>query len=374
MFIVTAMSPDPEFLSGLELGRIFYEEAVRPLLEEAYPGLPHAAANVGTGSEVLGFDTPRSADHEWGPRLNLFLEPALAPTCAPVLRRLLAERLPKEIRGWPTHFQHDDPADPIGQMRHTEGPVNHRVMISEVGAWMQERLGLDPAHPVPSLADWLTMPQQRLAETTGGAVYHDGLGTLTAARATLAWYPDQVWRYLLACQWQRVSQEEAFVGRCAEVGDELGSAVVAARLVRDLMRLCLLLGRRYAPYSKWLGSAFAQLPVAERLSPVLRATLAADDYPTRERHLGEAYGIVAREQNQSGLAPWVDPSPRSYHERPYQVLHAERFAQALVSTLTDPRLRALPLVGAVDQWADSTDFLDRRLLIRSGVVATLALA
>jgi len=42
---------------------------------------------------------------------------------------------------------------------------------------------------------------------------------------------------VLACQWRRISQEEPFVGRCDEVVDELGSAVVAARLVRDLMRL-----------------------------------------------------------------------------------------------------------------------------------------
>ena len=54
----------------------------------------------------------------------------------------------------------------------------------------------------------------------------------------------QVWRHLLACQWQRISQEETFVGSCAEVGADIGSAIVAARLVWDLMRLCLLLERR----------------------------------------------------------------------------------------------------------------------------------
>ncbi len=201
------------------------------------------------------------------------------------------------------------------------------------------------------------MPQQRLAEVTGGAVFHDGLGSLTAARRVLAWYPEQVWRYLLACQWQRISQEEAFVGRCAEVGDDLGSAVVAGRLVRDLMRLCLLLERRYAPYGKWLGSAFRQLAVAESLAPSLRGALAATDYPDRERRLARAYETVAEAQNASGLCSRVDPRPRPYHSRPFLVLHAERFAQALARTVTDPWLRDRPLTGGVDQWADSTDFL-----------------
>ncbi|MFZ3554241.1 hypothetical protein [Streptomyces sp. BH055] len=41
------------------------------------------------------------------------------------------------------------------------------------------------------------------------------------------------------------------------------------------------------------------------------------------------------------------------------VLHAEHFAQALAPTLTHPVLRERPLVGGVDQWADSTDLLHR---------------
>lgn len=45
------------FLPGLELSRRFYEELVKPLLEEAFPALPYVSALVGPGSEVLGFDT-----------------------------------------------------------------------------------------------------------------------------------------------------------------------------------------------------------------------------------------------------------------------------------------------------------------------------
>ncbi|GAA3794207.1 DUF4037 domain-containing protein [Streptomyces phyllanthi] len=354
--------PTPAFLPGLELSRILYEESVRPLLAEAYPTLRYSAARIGPGSEVLGFDTPRSADHDWGPRLNLFLTPEDADRHATALHRLLAERLPKEVRGWPTHFRRrdDDPLDPVsGHMELTDGPVDHRVPVDALGAWLTERLGVDAWAAAPATAEWLAVPQQRLAEVTGGAVFHDGLGALDVVRRRLGWYPDQVWRYLLACQWQRLSQEEAFVGRCAEVGDELGSAVVAGRLVRDLMRLCLLLARRYAPYSKWLGTAFARLPVAAGLTPSLRGALTATGYAERERHLCDAYETAGALQNAAGLTAPVDPGRRPYHSRPFLVLHAERFARALADTVTDPELRALPLTGSVDQWADSTDFLSR---------------
>ncbi|MFD2351975.1 DUF4037 domain-containing protein [Nonomuraea ferruginea] len=112
-----------------------------------------------------------------------------------------------------------------------------------------------------TLLDWLSVPWQRLAEVTQGEVFHDGLpspaaegvpwqrgpqpGGLEAVRGLLRWYPQDVWRYVLACQWRRIAEEEAFVGRCGEVGDELGSAVEGARLVREVMRLALLLRRRY---------------------------------------------------------------------------------------------------------------------------------
>ena len=63
----------PDFVSGIVLARQFYREAVRPILDEALPGLAHAAGLIGFGSEVLGFDTPVSVDHHWGPRVLLFL-------------------------------------------------------------------------------------------------------------------------------------------------------------------------------------------------------------------------------------------------------------------------------------------------------------
>jgi hypothetical protein len=221
------------FVPGLQLSCAFYTEAVRPLLADTR----HSAARIGTGSEVLGFDTPRSADHEWGPRLEVFLSPADAGRIAELDQRL-AERLPRTFHGWSTHFEIVE-GDNVGTMAPTDGPVRHRVGIATVGEWCHERLGIDPRAGLGPV-DWLALPAQAIAEVTAGAVFHDGLGELEPLRAALAWYPPDVWRYVLACQWRRVAQEEAFVGRTGEVGDELASAVVTARLVRDLVRLALL--------------------------------------------------------------------------------------------------------------------------------------
>lgn len=343
------------FVSGIELsGRLYYDE-VRPLLSQHFPGLAHTATLIGTGSEVLGFDTARSMDHEWGARLQLFLRADDLARHGDKISNLFAERLPATIAGYPTSLVRfcDNGSR---HMRHTTGPVQHGVLVAELGAWLTGRLGFNPLVEITTL-DWLATPTQTLAEVTAGAVFHDGLTRLHRVRRTLAWYPDDVWRFVLACQWQRISQEEPFVGRCGEVGDELGSAVVAARLVRDLMRLCLLINRCYPPYSKWLGSSFTRLPCAAALEAPLTGALTAPGWREREQHLVTAYEFVAGLQNDLGLAEPVDAHVQTFHERPFRVLRAERFTTALVKSINDEVVRGLPLTGAIDQFVDSTDAL-----------------
>ena len=147
------------------------------------------------------------------------------------------------------------------------------------------------------------------------------------------------------------------MARTAEVGDETGSAVIGARLVRDVMRLALLLDRRYAPYATWLGTAFARMPHPDDLPRHLSDALHAGGAEQRESALAAAYRALAVRQNAAALAPPLDAGTRAYHSRPAQVLMADRFAEALRATVTDPGLRALPLTGSIDQVVDSTAVL-----------------
>jgi Domain of unknown function (DUF4037) len=173
---------------------------------------------------------------------------------------------------------------------------------------------------------------------------------LTRLRTLLHWYPDHIWRYLLRAQWRRIEQEEAFPGRCSEVGDELGSRVIAARLVREVMHLEFLIEREYMPYSKWLGTAFSRLRIAPRLEPTLLDVLATTDFPSRERALSAAYEIAAAEFNALGLCEPVPASVSPFHGRPFQVIHGDRFAAALGDTGIQPAH-----FGNTTQWIDSTD-------------------
>jgi predicted N-acetyltransferase YhbS len=342
------------FIPGLRLAREFYTAVVRTLLDREFPEVPYAAALLGPGSEVAGLDSERSTDHDWGPRLQVFLPDEQAAVHAEAITAMLADRLPTSFRGHPVAF-------PV--TREPDGDPRHRVEVTGLGAWLAGQLGFDPRREV-TLLSWLATPAQRLAEFTGGEVFHDGPGELTGARARLEWYPQDVWLYLLACQWQRIGQEEAFPGRCAEAaGDRLGSVIVTARLARDLMRLCLLMHRRYPPYGKWLGTAFARLPDTTRLGACLDAALSCGDWLTRERHLCDAYEMAAALHNRLGFTPPLDTRTRRFFDRPYRVIGAARFAAALREAITDPQIGRLPLTGAIDQFTDSTDAAgDLRLL------------
>lgn len=338
------MSPGAAFVPGAALSRAFYRDAVRPLLA----GQPHAAALLGWGSDVLGYDTERSTDHGWGPRL-LVLLPEAGQEREWTAR--LEERLPERFGGWPVRYGWDDV------------PPQHWVGVTTLAAWCQDHLGVDATAGL-STRDWLTVPQQRLLGVVAGAVHADPDGSLARLRAGLAWYPDDVWRWLVACQWARTAAEEAFVARTAEVGDDVGSAVVAARQTRELLRLALLLERRYAPYSKWLGTAFARLDAGDGLPGQLRAAVHAPDAERRQDALGAAYRSVAGRANATGRTRVVDEGVGSYHGRPAQVLMAGRFVQAWLETVQDPWLRGLPLVGAVDQLVDSSAVLEDPALCR----------
>jgi hypothetical protein len=350
---------------GLRLSRAFYWEAVRPLLDQHFANLAHAAALIGDGSEVLGYDDSTSTDHHWGPRVLLFVRPEDHERLASSLCAMLARHLPHHFGGYPTNFSPPDPRDNgVQLLQETEaGPVNHRVDVLTPNTFILHQLNYDLAEPLQSI-DWLTFSEQELLSITAGAVFYDAIG-LEQVRSTFAYYPRGVWLYLLASTWARIGQEEHLMGRAGQVGDELGSTLIGARLVRDAMRLCFLMERTYAPYAKWFGTAFRRLINGAELCGILQSALAAAGWQERERHLCTAYAQLARMHNDLKLTPPMPEQPRHFFGRPFRVMALHGFAGALASCIDDPELAALAAVrpiGSVDLFSDNVDFIeDKRL-------------
>lgn len=344
-------------MQGLELSRRLFDEAVRPILDRRFQGLQYAAALIGPGSEVLGFDDETSRDHQWGPRLQLFVMDG--EVCAAVVRAL-ADELPTDVAGFPTNFGPTEEPGTVRMAAVTSGPVAHRVETRVLHDYLLERLGVDPLEGF-TVSDWLATPAQRLLELTAGEVLSDPVGDLTRVRERLVWYPRDVWLFVMAGHWRRIAQLEHLHGRAGLVGDELGSRLIAASLVADLMCLGLLQHRRYPPYPKWLGTAYARLGLEE--SDALDAALAAADWRSRENALVTAYEAVARRHVDLGLTRDVEPTARPFFGRPIRVLFADRFVEALRAAIEDPELRSIDHeAGGIDAITDNTDVLsDPRL-------------
>lgn len=341
--------------SGLGLSRAYHEQVVAPLMQRCAPGVEHAVARLGSGSDVLGFDDAQSQDHDWGLRLTLLVEDGAAAE----VEALLEQELPQQWRDRPARFA--TTWDPV---------IRQRVEVASAADFASSRVGIAPerlagAEPL-ELVDWLQLTGQAALEVTAGPVFHDGTGAITAIRERLARYPEDLRRYAIGADWTRIGQELPDVGRAGLRGDEDGSAVIAARHVRTLLHLAHLLHHRWAPYGKWLARSAVALPGGGALRIVALETLHARDWRARQAALADAIELVAELQGQVGL-PTLDPATESFFERPHVGLRA--LAELLQEQISDPAVRALrPGIGTAEQVSDHVSVLVdpvlRRRLVR----------
>jgi hypothetical protein len=158
----------------------------------------------------------------------------------------------------------------------------------------------------------------------------------------------------------------------------LGSRIITARMVGNLMRLCFMMEKRYAPYSKWYGTAFQHLDCYPRMGPLLENTLTAQTYGEREPYLAQAYTQAAEMHNALDITPPLETRTRTYSgwhclrggiehlelddprdTRPHQVIFGGRFTEAIYTQIQDPLVRSFPpIFGSVNQFlVESSDAL-----------------
>lgn len=345
------------FIKGRELCRAFFEQAAKPLLEQAFPGLSYTAGFLGYGSDVLGYDDAVSTDHMWGPRFYLFLSEK-DMRLQPQIEKLFAEKLPVRFCGYSVNFSAPDPND--GGVRHPmpveHGPVSPLIWIYTPRGYLKEYLGKADIEQLTA-AGWLAFSEHRLLALRSADFYADGLG-MEKMLAPLRFYPPLVQKYLAASNWSLIAEEQAFAGRCAQVRDELGSRLVCGRIAERLMRLCFLYCGEYAPYSKWFGTAFSRLPVDGKLKESVFAAVGAADFPAREAALVEAQLLTAQLHNVSGMTEPVAVMAQKYFGREMTVIFADRIVEAIQDTLIGTPLDGVPLLGSVSEVANMVTFSD----------------
>ena len=275
-------------MSTLALCRRFFETHGYPILREAFPQVMDrmAAARIGGGSDVLGYDDEYSRQGEWGPTFQLFLPDEDYDQVGPSIREVLYRKLPTEFEGFPTAREGGPSIDVFG-----------------VKGYLRERLGI--SHFPENQLDWLRIPESALCQFTRGEVFYDPSNELTRIRQQFSsYYPSDVWKLLLsraayAC-W--LYGEYNYPQRLAPRGDAVAGLVARGSFVEAAMRLVFLLNRRYAPYWKWMHREFMGLPaVAKDLDPLLVKLSASTDMREQAQVIEEVCTHLRRAIREQGL-------------------------------------------------------------------------
>ncbi len=322
------------FIPSLALSRMLYEEQIEPLLRRRFPDLKYAAATFGMCSECLGLDDEVSMDHIWGPRVSIILSQADDERYAAKVMALLRAALPATFKGFNTAW-----LQPGVDVQDTRERILYTVRTTTLANALRF-CGGPQALPLKDV-DWLKVSEQHLLEFTNGVVYRDDTGELTRAREALAYYPDDVLRFLLMCGWNAVGGDWFPIGRIGARGDHLGLRIQAAKEAQHLMRLGFMVSKKYYTYRKWFGSLFARLPIAQEMTPVLKELLREEDWRRVEERIWDAAAIVLRHQNALGIAPQIPVAVRpSSDPRHHLAVDYWEIGRATAGELP-PRLRAL---------------------------------
>ncbi len=235
-------------MNGLEISRAYFEQFGLPMLEERFPDLlPHVAAGLfGSGSECFGFDDEVSRDHDFDPGFMLLLpgEDVVGRRRAFELERAYAS-LPKEF---------------MGVKRPAMAPVGGaRRGVMRLAEVFEGKVGSSDG--VLTVGQWFEVPAHALAEAVNGAVFYDEAGELTAVRARLAHYPEDIRRKKLAGHLLLAAQAGQYnYERCLRHGEPAAAQLAVIEFSKSVMEAVFLLNDVYQPFYKWRFRAMRALP------------------------------------------------------------------------------------------------------------------
>ncbi|MEE1296873.1 MAG: DUF4037 domain-containing protein [Bifidobacterium sp.] len=240
-------------VKGLQLSKAYWEQVVRPMLAQRYPEyLPRIAAGlVGHGSECYGFDDALSHDHDFGPRVCLWLTKEDFDA--------VGERMQADYDALPRTF--------MGVARSETTPraqAQPRDGVLEIATFFESITGYPTAPAANQPAAWLTLDEATLAAATNGKVFADPLGAFSRTRQSFKLMPDDVRLSLVSRRLGMLAQSGQYnLPRMLERGDGAAAWLCVDEFVRAAASYVFLTNNPatvgYAPYYKWLFAAWRRL-------------------------------------------------------------------------------------------------------------------
>ncbi|MGD8782672.1 MAG: DUF4037 domain-containing protein [Ignavibacteria bacterium] len=347
-------------MNGLQLARQLYFECIQQIIAERLPELKdrYSAGLIGYGSDVLANDDELSREHEWGPRLHIFINKDLHRKYAAKMNNAFNEFLPTSFKGFPTRFKYTD----VGAVMTTEQEGFHHIVITTPERFLELTIGFDS---VPKIDfDWLLISEQRLLEFTRGEIFADFTGEISRLRENLKYFPDDVWKYKLAFLLESIPWEDDLISLCGYRGDHLSMHINLGKTIERIMKLCFLLNKKYCPLSpKWLHCEFKKLPeLADDIESYLYKAFEERDYASKIENVNKVYDIIVKYMSSKGLCNFYTAESRHFKSNvkynfqisAKEILH--KIKGNLKNITINQPVNSIP-IGAVDQWINNEDFL-----------------
>jgi hypothetical protein len=333
------MDKNIPFIKGLELNKGFYFDLIKPLLDKKYPNLPYTATLLGYGSDVLGFDTEISTDHNWGPRLQVFVD---NKDFIQELDNYFGLELPFSYKNFSVNFSKVGYDGTIRMEFTDKKPVNHLIEITTFEDYLKGRYSINKTTNF-SDRDWLNFTDQNLIEITSGLVFYDGLKKINNTREELKFYPLDICKLRLAVLWNYISNKEAFIGRSIAINDYIGLRMNASRIVNYLIKILFYMENKYIPYSKWFGYAFKRLKIYDNVRDIIINLLEENIPESIEENICILYEKVIETHNRNKELPYLENKTRYFFNRPYKVIFSENIVAELLNSIEDEEIKKTDL-------------------------------
>ena len=238
---------------GMRLCRDYFDKLCFPALNKVFPEQVNrmAIGLVGEGSECYGFDDQISQDHDFGPRVMVWLTREDYATFGQQLQQVL-----------------DNVLKDLGQTGSVQASswshVGKSVFVIE--DFYAKFTGL--SHLPETLEQWRVIPEHHLSVATNGQVFFDPRGQFTAYRnALLNDYPEDVRLKKIAARCMTIAQAGQYnFARCVKRGEYVAANLAGAEFMDAGISMIFLLNRQYKPFYKWMHRALKDLPVLGNFS------------------------------------------------------------------------------------------------------------
>ena len=337
----------------MDLCRRYFFECVQPIINEKYSSVKdyYSCALIGWGSDVLQNDDEYSRDHEWGPRLLIFVDDEHRYIIQE-LTDILNKYIPFDFLGFNTRFVCDEIGIRI------PSSTNKGVTLIDFFTYDEYIENFIGVLAPKSESDWLWILENRLFEITRGEIFYDANDILkTKLQVYKNYYPLNVWKYRMAYCWLNIGWNVDVIGLLYARNNIISAKIAVYKTLIPLIKLISLYNKKYSTcYIKHIEKEFYKLPhISNETGFLLEECFKTDDMLKIKNNLETIIEKIMIYHNSLSELPNIYVEKPLYR-RGFWDIDCEKIADTIYDSIQG-ELKNIPLHGAADQFITNEDFL-----------------